>query len=42
MEADARTTMGVVVTPQILTATAGIDPAKLLVDNNDRILRVDE
>lgn len=42
MEADARSTAGIVVTPQIITATAGTDVVQLIVDNNDRILVVDE
>lgn len=42
MEADARTTMGVVVTPQIVTATTAVDPVQLFVDDNDRVLIVEE
>lgn len=44
MEADAKTTLGLVFTPQIIvtTATAGVDTAQLVVDNNDRVLMVDE
>jgi hypothetical protein len=45
-EADARTTLGVVVTVSgaaaIIVATAGIDPAQLFVDKNDRVFEVGE
>lgn len=42
MEADARTTLGVVVTPQVVTATAAVDPVQLFVDSEDRVLVVEE
>jgi len=42
MEADARTTMGLVVTPQIITATAGPEVIQLVLDDSDRVFMVIE